>query len=978
MVRTVIGRVNRPRNTQNNIIMAGQPTSGMTFLRSSSGTVIDQYGNIQTRGNNVPRIAYNTVVGNNLLFNPRFDGAYTGNLGNPLPYISSSVSTGVTREFTFGTFADGTRYIDVHVFGTNNVNTLAVQFYVDTGGNILAQLGDTLTLSFMVQIIAGSMGRPDTFSPGFTETTATFTNASYRYNSSFPTTTPSRIEKTYTVISATCETVQPGVWINNLVGVPFDCVIRIWNPQFERGSVATEFSAPPPGTFGPSVKFIGNRLLNEEPRVNSVRNPRAEGAVVGAPGTLPTFWSNGGIATEVIGFGSESNIPYVDVRFTASAATTAAFIYDSASLPVVPGDYVTVSNYIKLIAGAIDTVLIQTNVLVRDSVNNSVLNATLAIVPTNAPLVTQRSSVSGQAPALSVNTLHRIRITFPATPVDFTLRLGGPQLEKGAFATSLILPPVGVPGTASRAGEFSVVTLGPWFNYSPPVTNHAPISEDATTWAKGTATVTPNAVTAPDGNNTADKLVEDAAAGFHVLANNTVTVFPAGTWVSCSVFVKAGERTSAFIQSDPVNRNFRVDLTNGVVSAASVDIIPIVIPYPNGWYRCGFAFPMPINGASQIKIYPYNGATPNYLGDGTSGLYVWGAEITAVPAPYSNLLPYPQKFEQWTTNGTPNDSSVVSNAAIAPDGTLTADKIVPSTAIGGKARYFLFAGSVSTTYTASVFVKAGGYQYASITLENSAFGTNARGTNVDLSIGKITSISTDEGANATITDAGNGWYRISVTATSLGSGGSYVIAVKVSNPVTGSSAAGFAGDGTSGVYAWGAKVDVGSVAAPYTPVSALMPTYIPNATGGAVTRSPPGPFTVVFRGLIYQIAPVLQGLFALDDTSFNNRVYVYVETNGSVIVRTIVGGIAGINTSFGSITPGSLFKIAVAVDQSSVSVSINGGAVVSATGVIPLDRFNRMLVSDVYSGALPMTGEVDTYTVYPYAAGASMLQQMST
>jgi hypothetical protein len=62
-------------------------------------------------------------------------------------------------------------------------------------------------------------------------------------------------------------------------------------------------------------------LLVEPARTNGVRNPRAEGAVAGNPGTAPTNWAIGGangIAAQIVGTGTENGMPYVAVRFTGT------------------------------------------------------------------------------------------------------------------------------------------------------------------------------------------------------------------------------------------------------------------------------------------------------------------------------------------------------------------------------------------------------------------------------------------------------------------------------------------------------------------------------------------------------------------------------------------------------------------------------------------------------------------------------------
>ena len=75
----------------------------------------------------------------------------------------------------------------------------------------------------------------------------------------------------------------------------------------------------------------------------------------------------------------------------------------------------------------------------------------------------------------------------------------------------------------------------------PQRTNLVTYSEqfDNAYWTKDGATITANAITAPDGNLTADKLNETATTGAHRIGRAT---FPSGTQRTFSVFAKKTER----------------------------------------------------------------------------------------------------------------------------------------------------------------------------------------------------------------------------------------------------------------------------------------------------------------------------------------------------------------------------------------------------------------------------------------------------
>jgi hypothetical protein len=152
---------------------------------------------------------------------------------------------------------------------------------------------------------------------------------------------------------------------------------------------------------------------------------------------------------------------------------------------------------------------------------------------------------------------------------------------------------------------------------------------DNAAWTKSGATITVNAVTAPDGTLTADKLVELASTGEHSTGQNILT---AGLAFNFSVYVKAAERSIAFLRakrSTGVYSNLYFDLTTGTVGTVGAEWINAsILHVGDGWYRISGA--MASAGASPnfstIGMTTADGGL-SYAGDGTSGIYIWGADL---------------------------------------------------------------------------------------------------------------------------------------------------------------------------------------------------------------------------------------------------------------------------------------------------------------------------------------------------------------
>lgn len=152
---------------------------------------------------------------------------------------------------------------------------------------------------------------------------------------------------------------------------------------------------------------------------------------------------------------------------------------------------------------------------------------------------------------------------------------------------------------------------------------------------------TANAIAAPDGQITADLLVENTAAGNHMMAQNiNVTT---GTVYTVSAFAKAAPTTRK-VQLLVSNTNFGVtpsatfDLATGTITGNN-NSTAIITPFPNGWYRVTMTtIAATSTGANSASIRLVDASNANsYTGDGTSGIYLWGAQLEAGSFPTSYI-----------------------------------------------------------------------------------------------------------------------------------------------------------------------------------------------------------------------------------------------------------------------------------------------------------------------------------------------------
>jgi hypothetical protein len=199
---------------------------------------------------------------------------------------------------------------------------------------------------------------------------------------------------------------------------------------------------------------------------------------------------------------------------------------------------------------------------------------------------------------------------------------------------------------------------------------------DNATWTKTRTTVTADATTAPDGTTTADKVVETAASGTHTI-RQAVTV-AANTTHTFTAFVKGSERTNGVIRmdsgADDVAGNFQLSAgtITGSVSGLGSGVVVSIEELPASWWRIrvsGIVNPTATSIDCTLTIRD-NSNTASYLGDGTSGLFYWGAQLEVG----ANITPYEKTAAAVRTNMVSVTTAASSSgSAVTITGVTTAD-----------------------------------------------------------------------------------------------------------------------------------------------------------------------------------------------------------------------------------------------------------------------------------------------------------------
>ena len=163
-------------------------------------------------------------------------------------------------------------------------------------------------------------------------------------------------------------------------------------------------------------------------------------------------------------------------------------------------------------------------------------------------------------------------------------------------------------------------------------------------WAKIGVSVTADDTTAPDGNTTADLLTESAVDEGHRILQTFTTV--SGTTYALSAYVKANGRDFAQIflggAYAPANSSANFDLVNSTVTQTGGGIISAGIEaVTQGFFRIHVTFEATASASGNSGVSLADSGAANYAasypGDGTSGIYIWGAQLEEGSFPTSYI-----------------------------------------------------------------------------------------------------------------------------------------------------------------------------------------------------------------------------------------------------------------------------------------------------------------------------------------------------
>jgi hypothetical protein len=336
----------------------------------------------------------------------------------------------------------------------------------------------------------------------------------------------------------------------------------------------------------------------------------------------------------------------------------------------------------------------------------------------------------------------------------------------------------------------------------------------------------------------------------------------------------------------------------------------------------------------------------------------------------TNIALFSEQFDNAAHVKTNN--TVTANATTSPDGYANADKLIP-TATSGFHSVDILPSVIVTTYTLSVFAKAG--EYSKIALLTNNRGSNmARGFDLTNGTTFANDFGYTEPTSFAITNYGNGWYRCSITypKTSTGTSGNGIAVVNDAGATT------FAGNGTDGLFVYGFQMES---AASYP--SSYIPTLSTSVTRLADTAIKTGISSLIGQteGTVFvefnssNVAGSSNTIFGISNGTTLSRALIYLTSNridGQLRDAGVTqAGFAGV-----TMAANTTYKCAIAYKANDVTFYINGTQIGTDTdATIPAMSDVRF---DSGGGGIPCDVPISQALVFKTRLTNAQLAELTT
>jgi hypothetical protein len=278
----------------------------------------------------------------------------------------------------------------------------------------------------------------------------------------------------------------------------------------------------------------------------------------------------------------------------------------------------------------------------------------------------------------------------------------------------------------------------------------------------------------------------------------------------------------------------------------------------------------------------------------------------------TNLITQSEYFGAWTND---TNISLTANAIQSPSGLIDAYKISAGTSTARQAIKLLLTPSGDVVQ--SVFAKKGEYSVVQIT-----DGRNPNlYANFDLENGVLGNY---EDCTPSIEKFSDGWYRCVIVYNSTLD----IVNTRISiaESPTQARLVNFAGNGSDGIYIWGAMVEAGSYRTSYLPTYGTSTTRAVDIVDGAVDASlfndSEGVLFVEFAALADTRDNDFR--FLICDGTNNERIQIFLPTSNILNVDCIVSNSATANLTYTLTNPSSSHKVAFKYKNNDFALWVDG------------------------------------------------------
>jgi hypothetical protein len=547
---------------------------------------------------------------------------------------------------------------------------------------------------------------------------------------------------------------------------------------------------------------------------------------------------------------------------------------------------------------------------------------------------------------------------------------------------------------------------------------------DNASWTKGNASITANSIAAPNGTLTGAKIVEDTSSATHYARRSTSPTINTSP-ITFSVYVKAAERTYvglAIQEATTFTRQSNVNFDLGSGTASTVSNIggagsasATITPVGNGWYRCTLTTTLGGTDTGVLSwIYVSTSSGFTYTGDGTSGIYLWGAQLEQSSTvgeyiPTTSTINSAPRFDHNPTTGESlgllveeartnvllqsqnfstswiNTGSTSTSGAIAPDGTATAFTVNEGTAVAAAhSTHAVPALTASNIMTLSVHAKNVNARYVGLAISTTS--SNNYGTvEFDLDGTGAVNRTAVSGTgfsiiSSSISAVGSGWFRcvavIALGSASVSDGRSTIYVSDGAGSFDNRGRTSYTGTSRT-LEIWGAQLEAGAFATSYIPTTTA--TVTRAADVASITGTNFSSFYNQTEGTVFADGSTswASGNFVgSSDNTNNNRIFIGIASGPAsrLLITTSGSSVAAITVPYALNT---LLRGAGGYKENSCQFAANGVLGTEDTNCT-IPTVNKLSIgSNTTSNDFFLNGTIKRLTYWPTRFASTTLETIT-